>query len=218
MQASEANSVSYSVELTMVDGSEYTAEAVLDLDNELMSMTIDDPWLDDRVDFIVDLRGETAYMEADAYTDLGVFVGDAEWISFGLDEVTGLDITPMLDQTSDNNPLDATSMFATADDVEDLGFSVVRGQRVKHYEITMVDAASVATAAHSFVNDGEGDEAGTVVYDAYVNERNDLVRLSYTTDSMGEHTSVDVTVTSAGGPVDIDIPRPSTVFDSDDLF
>ncbi|MCU1359157.1 MAG: putative lipoprotein, partial [Ilumatobacteraceae bacterium] len=210
-----ASTLSYSFEMSTA-GSTISGEASMDIDEELMSMTMKTDELPRPVDMIFDLDANNLYMEAGLYEDLGLPIDGAEWIEFDIDELADVDMSSMMSGVGEN-PLDATAMFESADDVVDLGYDHVEGQRVKHYQITIDQADALGTdfGAHAFVN--EGADTDSTVFDAYVTEDNDLVRLTYGQQFMGEFATMDITVTGVGEPVDIQVPHGSSVVQSDDL-
>jgi hypothetical protein len=225
MQANRTNTVTLEYQTSTPDGMTAAAEVEMDIERGLTSVVIDDGFSDDWR-YIFDLEKNRMYLDADSYEELGLDVGDAEWIQFDLDDLTDVDASEMYAQFGEN-PLDASAMFENADAVEDLGFDVVRGDRVKHYEVTIDEELAFGTEmsadassdiqTNGFVNDGSADPEGKVVFDVYVNESNQMVRMAYTLDIMGEYVSFDVTVTGINEEVDIDLPRRADVIDADQL-
>lgn len=213
-QAQDARTLSYEMEMDMGVAGSATAEASFDLDRGLMSMTMSMDMVDQPVDALFDIDENTMYMSTAAFGD----VIDAEWVSIDFEEVTGLDFGSMQQMT--DNPLDVTEAFLVADEVEDLGFDEVNGQQVKHYRVT-VDTAAVLAATPS-LEQAMADVPGlelpdTFEYDVYVTEANEMVRMAYEYEVMGQPMSIDLTVTGVNEPVDIQLPDPADVADIGDL-
>jgi hypothetical protein len=217
MRAQQTNTVSLEYETAMSDGMVTHAEVDMDLDGGLTSMTMDNGYSGEW-EYIFDLEQNRMYVDADSFEDMGLDVGDADWVEYELDELMDGDMTAVYAQFGEN-PLDASAMFEPADSVEDLGFDVVRGERVRHYEVTVDEDMGYGTelTRNGFVNDGEADPEGKIVFDVYVNESSQMVRLTYSMKLMGDYVSFDVTVTGINEPVDIDVPDRSDVIDMNDL-
>jgi hypothetical protein len=219
-QAQDATTMAFTYEMSLGGDASIDADVSMDLDRKLMSMSMEMDELDGPITCVFDMGSNDMYFDAGAFGDM-LPVEDAQWIKFGLDDLTDVDLSELMGPVSDN-PLDATMMFDVAKDVEDLGFDEVEGQRVKHYLVT-VDTSDALDAQPEVRQalDGLAAEMAqlpeTIVYDAYVTEANELVRLVYGFDVLGESMTMDITVTSAGEPVDIEVPDPSTVMDFDDF-
>ena len=139
-------------------------------------------------------------------------------MSIDFEDLTGIDLGSLQQMT--DNPLDVTEAFLAADAVEDLGFDEVNGQQVKHYRVT-VDTDDVLAAMPSF-EESFADIPGfelpdTYVYDVYVTEANEMVRMAYDYEVLGESMSIDLTVTGVNEPVDIVVPDPADVVDIGDF-
>ncbi|MBI5087943.1 MAG: hypothetical protein HZB15_03480 [Actinobacteria bacterium] len=226
----DTSTVTYDLDMSTSDGMDLHYEIAMDLDRELSSITMDTDgteWV-----YVMDLGDGVVYVDAAAMETLGADVADADWVSFDLDDMVGSDEDITGVYGLGENPLDATGLFDQAEEVDDLGFEDINGQEVKHYEVTFdeedllgfdtsdLESSDLGADLHTsgFVNDGETDPEGKVVYDVYVNEWNEIVQLTYGMDFLGEWVSVDLTVTSVDEAVDIEVPRSSTVIDGDDLF
>jgi hypothetical protein len=224
LDVQDTTTLTYDLDMSMSDGTEMHSEVAMDLEQGLASVEMDDGYTDWA--FVMDLDEEVMYLHADAMTDMGLDVGDAEWVAYDLDEMVDTDdITGVYGLGE--NPLDATQLFDAAEQVDDLGFEELDGMRVKHYEVTLdeedllgidlSDAEPSGLGAHGFVNDGDADPEGKVVYDVYVNEWNEITQLTFGMELFGEYVSVDMTVTSVDEAVDIELPRRSTVVEWADL-
>lgn len=219
-QAQGATTVSYSMTMEMGDVANVSADVSMDLDRHLMAMTMEmDQMLDEPIQAVFDLNTGVMYMGAAQFANMGAPIGDAEWIEFDVQDATGVDMSDMIDQVGDN-PLDAAAMFDAAQHVEDLGFDEVRGEKVKHYSIE-IDTATALEAQPKLRDRLEtlgADMPATIVYDAYVNEDNEIARLSYGVEMMGQTTTMDMVVTGVGDEVNIELPDPQTVISLDDMM
>ena len=209
VQAQDTSTLSFTMEMAM-DGSTVSADISMDVERELMAMQMRMPDLDGTFEFIVDLDDNTMYLSTAAEEFDLAQAGGAEWIEADMNDLMDVDMSSMLDQM-DDNPLDMTAAFATADGVRDLGFVTVDGHEAKHYEIT-VDTDD----AREVLEDALGTVPDEIVFDVYVNEANQLVRMAYEFEMMGEDVAVDMTITGIDN-VDIVVPDPSTVISFDDL-
>jgi hypothetical protein len=217
-QANDARTLSYELEMGMGEAGSATAEASLDLDDQLMSMTMSMDMIDQPIEAMFDIGENTMYMSTDAFEGLEFVIGDASWVSIDFEDLTGLDLGSLQQMT--DNPLDVTEAFLAADSVEEVGFDEVNGQQVKHYRVT-VDTDDVLAAMPSF-EESLGDIPGfelpeTYVYDVYVTEANEMVRMAYDYEVLGQTMSIDLTVTGVNQPVDIVLPDPADVVDMSDL-
>lgn len=215
--AQTTSTLSYELDTSMPDGTTIFTEVTMDIDHGLASMTMDDH-ADHTSKLIFDLDRSRVYVDAESYTAMGVDVGDAEWIEFDLDEMLDMDASTFYGQIGEN-PLDATLLFDSAQHVEDLGFDQVRGEQVKHYEVTVDedDVFDLDLETSGFVNDGTPDPEGVVVYDVFVNESNQMVRLDYDVKVMDQYMSIELTVTGINEVVNIDVPDRSDVIGFDDV-
>jgi hypothetical protein len=224
LDVQDTTTLTYDLDLSMSDGTDVHSEVEMDLAGGLASVQMDaagEHW-----DYLLDLDEHAMYVQSDALTDLGFDAEGADWVRLDLDRIVGMDdITGVYGLGE--NPLDATQLFAVAEQVDDLGFEDVDGMRVKHFQVTLDEAdvlgievaatESDGLGAHGFVNDGDAAPEGKVVYDVYVDEWNEIVRLTFGMAFAGEFVSVDMTVTSVDVPVSIELPSRSTVADWDDV-
>lgn len=205
--------------MEMGDAANVSADVSMDLERQLMGMTMEmDQILDKPIEAVFDLNTGVMYMGATQFADMGAPIGDAEWIEFDVEDATGINVSDMIDQVGDN-PLDAAAMFDAAQRVDDLGFDEVRGEKVKHYSIE-IDTATALEAQPKLRDRLEAlgaDMPATIVYQAYVNEANEIARLSYSVEILGQTTIMDMVVTGVGDEVTIELPDPQTVISLDDM-
>ncbi len=215
-RARDTTTLTYEFEAVRLGGATTFGEVQTDLDQRLTSMTMNDD-SDGSSEYVFDIARNRVYVEADLYSDIGFDVGDAEWIRFDLDEMWATEASGLYDQVGEN-PLDAMLLLETADTIDDLGFEEVHGERVKHFVITVDDDTDLRAVEHSgFVNDGEPDPRDRAAFDVYVNKSNQMVRLKYGLQMMGEYASVDVTMTGVDEAVDVHVPQRADVIEWDDI-
>ena len=131
----------------------------------------------------------------------------------------GVDFKQLTEQSGD--PLATAKLFDNAKNVKDLGFDEVNGEKVKHYKVT-VDSAEAMNTQPGLQK--QLDDAGvsscrrTITYDVYVNDANELRRISYEMPVEGETIAADIVVTAIGDPVDDRAAqRRRVVIDIEDL-
>jgi hypothetical protein len=210
VHAQDTSTLSFTMEMEMSDGTEVSADISMDVERELMAMHMRMPELEGEFDFIVDLDDNTMYLSTAAEAFDFAPLDGAEWIEADLDELMDVDMSSMLDQV-DSNPLDMTAAFADAEGVRDLGYATVDGVEAKHYEVT-VDTAE----AYEVLDDVLGTVPDELVFDVYISEDNQLLRMAYEFEMMGDEVAFDLTITGTDD-VDIVVPDPSTVISFEDL-
>ena len=218
VQAQDTSTLSFTLEMGMDDGSTVSADISMDVERELMAMKMEMP-PEGEFDFVVDLDGNTMYLSTDADAFEPMVFNGAEWIQFDMDDEMDIDMSEMLDQV-DDNPFEMAAAFETADGVREMGFETVAGQEAKKYEITVDTAEAIADPEMRDLFESTLGDLDTMpdemVFDAYVTEDNQIVRLAYEMDIMGATTSFDITITGTDDVV-IVVPDPSTVMSFDEL-
>lgn len=220
--AEQVNAVELEVTVELGDA---TIEAMVTMDTAsgLMSMTMDmgDLLTDEAgvgtMDMIMDLNAGTGYVSTEMFGEL--IETDADWVSVDLGEGMG----DQFDQLAGSNPFDMAPLFDQEGvDVEEIGFDEVNGEKVKHYEVT-IDPALLAEQSEELGDQfGElGDLGFTdgIAFQVYVNEANELRRMSFSVDILGESISYDMTVIAIGDEIEpIVLPDPADVVTEEELM
>jgi hypothetical protein len=220
--AEQVDAVELEMTLEMGDA---TIEAMVTIDSAsgLMSMTMDvGELLGDEagvgtMEMIMDLDTGTGYMSTDAFGEL--IETDAGWVAADLGEGMG----DQFDQLAGSNPFDMAPLFDQEGvAVEEIGFDEVNGEKVKHYEVT-IDPALLAEQSEELGDQfGElGDLGFTdgIAFQVYVNEANELRRMSFSMDILGESISYDMTVVAIGDEIEpIVLPDPADVVTEEELM
>lgn len=227
--ASQQAAASDDVQMTMSMSAgplDLEAEVIFDDNSGLMQMTMSGEVVGaagiDEVTMILDTDDPTIYMSTAAFGD--EIPTDAEWVLMDLGAL-GMD-TSQFDQVSANNPLDIAPLFESADNVEELGFDEVNGEKVKHYKVTVSLADAVAAQPQLQEQLDQLDELGDgfempeeLVYDVYVNEASQLRRITFELAIGPMSIDLDMVVTAIGDAVpQIVLPTGDDVVSFEELM
>jgi hypothetical protein len=122
------------------------------------------------------------------------------------------------------SPLDVAAITDVATNVEDMGFEEIDGLKVKRYQVTFktTDILKANEALEgqldSMFDIIGGDFPDEIVYDMYVDEQNQMRRVSYVMDVGSFELSADMVVTSINEPVSFKIPEADEVTDAREFF
>lgn len=159
-------------------------------------------------------------MSADFFEQLGVPV-DTQWIKIdrAAAEQAGEDTT-LFDQLDITNPLDTTSIFDDAENVEDRGEEEIDGETVRHYVVTVKisDLLKIDETIQQTADELGADLPETVDYDVYVTEDNSIRRMRYELDLDVGKVTFEVTFRELDAPLSIEVPDPADVTDVLDLL
>ncbi|MFK7916569.1 MAG: hypothetical protein AB8G14_00710 [Ilumatobacter sp.] len=228
--AQTAASVVFDMEIESPDGP-MTATAAFDKASGRMSMELDMSQLveddesfieiGDSLAFIADESAQVAYISADFLA--GFIPTDASWISLTTDEFS-VDDDVFGDVFA--NPLDIADVFGDLEPL-DLGEVTVDGELLHHFEVT-IDATTIAQldadkideelAADMLADDDLALLGGSVTYGVWVDEANQIRRMTFDVVDDGEVGSVELWVDISTESIDIALPSPDDVVDMDELF
>ncbi|MDO8364125.1 MAG: hypothetical protein Q7V88_14615 [Actinomycetota bacterium] len=213
-EAEAATSVAF--ELTMDMGSLGNITMTSRIDTEAQRMAFDmetsAAGQDISISAVMDMAAKVMYMDAAALIEQGADV-PTKFVS--IDVSDNPQMAASMDSATGNNPLDIAPLFASADKVEDLGTDTVNGEEVKHYKVT-VDIAKVLEAQPQLqeqLDQAGGDMPDEIVYDVYVTADNQLRRMAFDMELMGQSISTDIVVTAVGNIEPIELPDPADVTD-----
>ncbi len=197
-----------------------TASAVIDGTTGRMKMTADYSTISGQsgvgeVEMYIDLQNKTMYYNAE---QMGLSGVTTEYVSLSLTDVAAdSGSTVAIDPAKGANPLDVAPLLAVAESVEDLGFEQVNGEKVKHYEVTLDQAAALGVSEESKSEVGDA-VLDVVVYDVYVSEDNQLRRMVYDYTIAGQTIGFDVLVTALSEAPEIVLPTSEQTTDMTEFF
>jgi hypothetical protein len=220
--ASDVNTAT--IDMTIQFG-EMNMDAVMtvDLDAGLMQASMEmgellgEAGVDSPMELIFDLNSQTMYMSTAAFGDLAPT--DADWVS--VDASADMGENPF-EEMQGANPFDVAPLFNQEGvTIEEIGFDEVNGEKVKHYRATM-ELAAVAEADALGEQFEELEELGfaeTLEFDVYVTDDNQVRRMTFELEVLGETISYDMTVIAIGDEVEpIVLPDPQDVVTEEELM
>jgi hypothetical protein len=216
--AADANKVAFEMRMNAM-GTDITMTARLDTEARLMAMSTELPTMEggSPVDIVMDLGNLRMIMDASAFP-FGAAQVPTKWVGIDLSKVPGVE--DQFGSLTGTNPLDTARMFETASNVEEVGLEDLDGESTKHFIVT-VDLAD-AMAAQPGVFDQIGDTADalpdTIAYDVWVTEDNQLRKLSFSLDMLGQAISLEMRVTAIGDIEPIVMPSPDEITDITDML
>lgn len=223
-QAAHANTVRYELNMSMGPLGELSMVGGIDNDAQIMAFTMDVGAIlggegAGQIEAIIDAGNGVMYM---SNPGMG-FPTDAAWVSMDLGDLadqSGMSIEDFQDQFA-ANPLDVAAIFADADSVVDVGADEIDGVAVRHYEVT-VDFAEAMAANPQLEQQVDLGEFGAdfpteIEYDVWVTEDNQLRRMTFALDMLGQEFVVEMNVTDVGVPLDVEFPSADDVMDVTDL-
>lgn len=225
-QATEASTVRYEMNMSMGALGDMTMVGGMDSEAQIMTMTMDMGAILGgqglgQIEAIIDAGNGVMYISNPG--GMG-FPTDAAWISMNLAELaeqSGMSVDDFQDQFT-ANPLDVAEMFTDADTVVDVGAETIDGVAVRHYLVTVdLEAALAANPQleqQVDLSDLGADIPTEIVYDVWVTEDNQLRRMTFALDIVGQEMVVEMNVTAVGEPLDVQIPSPDEVMDLTDLL
>ncbi len=210
--AQGADSMAYEMRMDMGIVGAIIIDGRFDAEHQRMAMTMTIDGMDaadmPEVEYLIDIESQMMYVNAEALADSGLDV-DTPWIGVDLSESSVMnDLGAM-----GSNPADMAASFADAENVEDLGLETVDGTEVRHYRVT-VGIADVLAANPAL--EGQYEDAGAelpdeIVYEVYVDASNQLRRMTFDLDILGQSITFEMTITAVDDVEPIVIPDPSDV-------
>jgi len=185
----------------------FAAEGRIDVENNLMAMSMDMSLVGGpEVNMIMDLENGVAYMDTEGLDDMDVD-SPTRWISFDAGDVAdiGLGIG--------SNPSDMTAVLEDSDLVENVGFDEFRGEKVRVYRVT-VPVDDVMASNPDFIAQYEDmgvELPESFIYEVFVTKDNQLRRMAFDMDLMGQTLTTEIVFTAYGDIDPIELPDPSDV-------
>lgn len=217
--AAETKAVAFTMTMGVM-GHEVSANAETDSSSGLTHMVMDMSSLDDslkNLEMVVDSNGKAIYFNSAFLAQTGVAVG-TDWVKLDtefLQQMAGGGQFSIFDSANLGNPLDAAALFDSAKSVTEVGFDEVDGVKVKHFQVVVdtAQAIKVSPQLQQQLSDLGADIPTEVTYDAYVDEQNQIRRITIETSVAGQQISVDVVIKPLTEPIVIAVPDPSEVTD-----
>lgn len=220
--APEVHTIAFTMTLDSAGGG-MTGDVELDVDNQLMymNMSLGMGNVAGQMEMIVDLETKTTYINRSFFDALDIPL-DTDWISMDAEffEENG----QVFDIEGYGSPLDVASVTDDATKVEDLGFDEVNGLKVKHFRVTFDSADIFATnpaleeQMQSMLDVLGGDFPDEIVYELYVDELNQMRKVSYQMDVGLFELNTDMVVTAINEPLGFSLPAEQDVTDARELL
>ena len=221
-----ARTVEFDLTVSASDLAEVTVSGAVDNESNVVSVTTDlssllalgdmpIPFGGGPMTVLVDASTGVLYLDASA---LGGFLPDsAGWVSIDLGalaEQSGR----ALDDLQDEFVLDPTDIARALLDTEDaveVGVDTIDGVEVRHYEVSVDIAAALAAVPRAELDPVIGDVElpDTITYDVWITADNQLRRVSFGTEIVGQTIGMQLDMTTSDEPLGIELPADGDVFD-----
>jgi hypothetical protein len=161
--------------------------------------------------------GESGVVYLDAAT-LGGFLPDgAAWVSIDLGslaEMSGQSLDDLQGDMAFDPTEIARSLLDTQSAVE-VGVETIDGVETKRYQVTVDVAAALAAVPQADIDPSLSDIElpDTVVYDVWVTADNQLRRVAFDTDIVGQSITMQLDMTTSDQPLGLELPDESEVVD-----
>jgi hypothetical protein len=223
-RAADTTSVAFTMTMNVM-GEEIVADAATDSERGLTHITMDlggaELGIDATMEMIADDNAKVVYLQSGFFEALGLDV-DTDWIKMDeefLASQGGAD-ADMFGSASVGNPLDVAPLFEHAKSVTEVGFDDVDGVKVQHFEV-VVDTLAALDASPQLQQQFEelsGDLPTDLTYDVYVDEQNQIRRLSTVVKAGATKVEIDIVIKPLTEPLVIEVPDPADVTDIADLM
>lgn len=204
-------------------GNKVSAEAESDLENGLFHITLDlgadVVGIGGEVEMILDVENKLTYINTSFFDALGLSM-PTEWISMDDAYLSENGQASVFAAGDVANPLDAAVALEKAIRTEEIGFDEVNGLKVKHYRVTFrgEDVLVMNEQLQSQLDDVNGEIPDEIVYDFYIDERNQVRRVVYQIDIGSGEVTTDMVVKSINEPLNINVPDKADVTDARDVL
>ncbi len=222
----DARTVEFDLTVSASDLAEITVSGVVDNQSQLVSVTTDlssllalgdmpIPFGDSDMTVLLDGSTGIIYLDASA---LGGFLPDsAAWVSIDLGtlaEQSGETLDELQNEFA-IDPTDIAQSLLDTDNATEIGIDTIDGVEVKHYEVSVDIAAALAAVPQAALDPAIGDIElpDTVTYDVWVTADNQLRRVSFGTEIVGQTIGMQLDVTTSNEPIGLELPADGEVFD-----
>ena len=221
-----ARTVEFDLTVSASDLADITVSGSVDNESQLVSVTADLSSLlalgDTPIPFgggdmtvLVDGSTGVLYLDASA---LGGFLPDgAGWVSIDLGtlaEQSGQALDDLQDEFA-LDPSDIARSLLDSEDAVEVGTDTIDGVEVRHYEVSVDIAAALAAVPQAELDPAIGDLElpDTVTYDVWVTADNQLRRVAFSTEIVGQTVGMQLDMTTSDEPLGIELPADGDVFD-----
>ena len=226
-----ARTVEFDLTVSASDLAAITVTGAVDNESQLVSVTTDLssllalgdmplPLGGGDVTVLVDGVSGIVYLDASA---LGGFLPDsAGWVSIDLGALAEQN-GQVLDDLQNEFALDPTDIARSlldTDDAVEVGTDTIDGVEVKQYRVDVDIAAALAAVPQAELDEALGDNGlpavelpDTISYDVWVTADNQLRRVSFGTEIMGQSIGMQLDMTTSTEPLGIELPAADDVFD-----
>ena len=221
-----ARTVEFDLTVSASDLADITVSGAVDNESQLVSVTTDLSSLltlgDTSIPFgggdmtvLVDGSTGVIYLDASA---LGGFLPDsAGWVSIDLGtlaEQSGQALDGLQDEFA-LDPSDIARSLLDTEDAVEVGVDTIDGVEVRHYQVSVDIAAALAAVPQAELDPAIGDIAlpDTITYDVWITADNQLRRVSFGTEIVGQTIGMQLDMTTSDEPLGIELPADGDVFD-----
>jgi hypothetical protein len=221
-----ARTVEFDLTVAASELAEITVSGAVDNESQLVSVTTDlssllalgdmpIPFGGGDVTVLVDGSTGVIYLDASA---LGGFLPDsAGWVSIDLGtlaEQSGQALDDLQDEFA-LDPGDIARSLLDTEGATEVGVDTIDGVEVRHYEVSVDVAAALAAVPQAEIDSGIGDIElpDTITYDVWVTADNQLRRVSFGTEIVGQTIGMQLDMTTSDEPLGIELPDDGDVFD-----
>jgi len=221
-----ARTVEFDLTVSASDLAEVTVSGAVDNESQLLSVTTDlssllslgdtpIPFAGGDMTVLVDGSTGVLYLDASA---LGGFIPDgAGWVSIDLGTLAEQSGQALDDLQSEFglDPSDIARSLLDTEDAVDVGTDTIDGVEVRHYEVSVDVAAALAAVPQAELEPAIGDIElpDTITYDVWVTADNQLRRVSFGTEIVGQTIGMQLDMTTSDEPLGIELPADGEVFD-----
>ena len=221
-----ARTVEFDLTVSASDLADITVSGAVDNESQLVSVTTDLSSLltlgDTSIPFgggdmtvLVDGSTGVIYLDASA---LGGFLPDsAGWVSIDLGtlaEQSGQALDGLQDEFA-LDPSDIARSLLDTEDAVEVGVDTIDGVEVRHYQVSVDIAAALAAVPQAELDPAIGDIElpDTITYDVWITADNQLRRVSFGTEIVGQTIGMQLDMTTSDEPLGIELPADGDVFD-----
>jgi hypothetical protein len=221
-----ARTVEFDLTVSASDLADITVSGAVDNESQLVSITTDLSSLlalgDTPIPFgggdmtvLVDGSTGVIYLDASA---LGGFLPDsAGWVSIDLGtlaEQSGQALDDLQDEFA-LDPSDIARSLLDTEDAVEVGVDTIDGVEVRHYQVSVDIAAALAAVPQAELDPAIGDIElpDTITYDVWITADNQLRRVSFGTEIVGQTIGMQLDMTTSDEPLGIELPADGDVFD-----
>ncbi len=221
-----ARTVEFDLTVSASDLADIEVSGAVDNQSQLMSVTTDLSSLlalgDTPIPFgggvmTVLVDGSTGVIYLDA-SSLGGFLPDsAGWVSIDLGtlaEQSGRALDDLPDEFA-LDPSDIARSLLDTEDATEVGVDTIDGVEVKHYEVSVDIADALAAVPQAELDPAIGDIElpDTVTYDVWITADNQLRRVSFGTEIVGQTIGMQLDMTTSDESIGVELPADGDVVD-----